>query len=120
MIRTSRVCAAGIYPILPGDTPTWLNLSGGPMVVPRDLKSREGEKEGFGIPVFRESGRLSWKGSMGMGKYAPNGLRLAKQANSGSNAFEFRTKNVRMKNIVIEIRGFRGFIGKIRHFTGLK
>jgi len=92
MKRTSRVCAAGKSPMLPGDPPAWFNLSGCRMVVPRNLTSREGEKGGFGIPVFRESGRLSGKGSQGRGKYALNGLRLAKQANSGSKAFELRAK----------------------------
>jgi hypothetical protein len=32
------------------------------MVVPRDLKSMEGEKGGLGIPVFRESGKLYREG----------------------------------------------------------
>ena len=78
MIRTSRVCAAGIYPILPGDTPTWLNLSGGPRVVPRDLKSMEGEKEGFGIPVFRESGRLYQEGMKEQGEICPKWTPIGK------------------------------------------
>ena len=78
MKRTSRVCAAGKSPMLPGDPPAWFNLSGCRMVVPRNLTSREGENGGLGIPVFRESGGLYQEGMKEQGEICPKWTPIGK------------------------------------------